>query len=298
VLIAFPSALVVEAIFNHRLSRTTQRRWLLPQNTCVTHLCSSRAGALWSEALVEAGLTEQSVSSWAKRVPKLPRTWVEKVTQLNHTKLHNINFVGKVQGVKRREWVVNFARRNFGPDDFFRATTPAELLQAYQPLGAFDHTIDGAKETGWHEDLSEMAYRSFFDEEYYQVLSSSNFTLCPGGGRPFSIRFYEAILAGSIPVIFSEEADLAPVCSLDSELARQDSSPSPTPSDASAPTQQIPSFPCPGQALREIGYRYHIVNSHDPLEYREEWAKGNLELFMKYQTFISGDNVPPGVTEQ
>lgn len=238
------------------------------------------------------------MSSWAKRVPKLPHEWVERVTQLNRTKLHNINFVGKVQGVKRREWVVDFANRSFGPDDFFRVTTQAELLQAYQPLGTFDHTLDRAKEAAWNDGLSESAYESFFDEEYFQVMSSSNFSLCPGGGRPFSMRFYEAILAGSIPVILSEEADLAPVCSLDDELARQGSSRSLALSDSSTSTQQIPAFPCPGQALREIGYKYHIVNSHKPLKYREDWVKGNLELFMKYQTFMSGDNVPPGAAEQ
>lgn len=179
------------------------------------HLCSTRAHALWSEALTEAGLTEQSVSSFAKRVPKLPHAWVERVTQLNHTKLHNFNFVGEMLGVKRREWVIDFAKSSFGSDDYFRATTPDYLLQGYQPLGTFDHTIEGATESAWHDNISEAAYQTFFDEGYFQIMASSNFTLTPGGGRPYSMRFYEAILAGSIPVISSEEEDLAPNCKVD-----------------------------------------------------------------------------------
>merc|ERR1719436_433333 len=89
---------------------------------------------------------------------------------------------------------------------------------------------------------------------YFQVLSHSNFTICPGGDREWSMRFYEAILAKSIPVIHNFEDDMSD---------------------------------CRFEEVRWIGYHYLTLDM--PLVYHPEWADQNLRLFLKYQTFIFGD---------
>jgi len=45
-------------------------------------------------------------------------------------------------------------------------------------------------------------------EEYDNVLSRSLFTLCPSGSGPNSIRFWEALMFGSIPVLLSDKLHL------------------------------------------------------------------------------------------
>ncbi|HEY4247090.1 MAG TPA: exostosin family protein [Lacunisphaera sp.] len=40
-----------------------------------------------------------------------------------------------------------------------------------------------------------------WDEEYFRILASSQFVLCPGGDYPWSYRFFESILCGAIPII-------------------------------------------------------------------------------------------------
>merc|ERR1719343_1747679 len=90
----------------------------------------------------------------------------------------------------RRSWALEFARRNFSGKDFFKVTD-ASFCDGYQePIGSFDRS------------LSSEAL-----EPYFEVLGASNFTLCPGGDEPWSMRAYEAAGAGSLPVILSRDSD-------------------------------------------------------------------------------------------
>merc|ERR1719464_393263 len=47
--------------------------------------------------------------------------------------------------------------------------------------------------------------------------------------------------------------------------------------------------------LKQIGYTYAKAGHHDNLEYNQEDVDRNFQLFIKYQTFINGDNAPEGV---
>ncbi len=42
-----------------------------------------------------------------------------------------------------------------------------------------------------------------WDHEYYQILSDSEFVLCPNGDYIWTYRFFEAILCGAIPIVES-----------------------------------------------------------------------------------------------
>jgi hypothetical protein len=56
-----------------------------------------------------------------------------------------------------------------------------------------------------HQDLFEEEKRK---KEYIKAIEESDFTLCPTGSGPNSIRIYESLCLGSIPVILSEDLDL------------------------------------------------------------------------------------------
>ena len=70
----------------------------------------------------------------------------------------------------------------------------------WQRLGAFDHSAT-------HAGVFPKAHKSgdpgkyAFDAAYYGLLGSADATLCPAGDMPWSMRFYEAIMARSIPVL-------------------------------------------------------------------------------------------------
>lgn len=47
--------------------------------------------------------------------------------------------------------------------------------------------------------------RQHDQEEYKDILARSRFSLCPRGTGPSTVRFWESLQAGAIPVLFSEE---------------------------------------------------------------------------------------------
>jgi len=231
----------------------------------------------------EAGLKPENVTDWGWTVPKLPMTWIERVTKLNHTKLYGTSFVGRAENLNpRRERAIVFVHQNFGEDDYFKATDTG--LVDYSPIGTFDHTLEQTTWNQLEEENMSGSYGVYFDEDYFQVMASSNFTLCPGGDRPNSLRFYEAIMAGSIPVIFNHASDMSSNCGINAwELVDP---------ELHANLEAYETWPCWSAAVNDIGYKYYELDAGDKPVYREDWVRENLELFLRYQTFLFGDNVP------
>lgn len=64
----------------------------------------------------------------------------------------------------------------------------------------------------WHFDKAVYKNDIKIDEEklenYNNLLLNSRFSLCPSGSGPNSIRFWESLAAGSIPVLLSDKLDL------------------------------------------------------------------------------------------
>jgi len=226
-----------------------------------------RESLLWWEALREASLNSSNVSEFGRSVGKVPASWVAKIQQMSKAKTFRYNFQGSIfsKDVKKwRGWVRNFTRDQFGPADYLRYT---DAPDEYEALGSFDRTRTG----GGFRPKSHLKNSTLFksmSDEYYELMAASNFTLCPRGDRAFSYRFYEAALTRSIPIVSSFDFDLAPrvLCGI---------------------KRFVP------QGLRCIGYHYYSLNESEPLVYREDWAEENYRLFIRYQTFLEGDNVPP-----
>lgn len=223
---------------------------------------------LWTKAAEEEGIDPFSVSMFGANVPKFPRSMVESILAWNSTKTRSYNFMGTVNSQpgwpskkhKRRKWVFGFAADNFGPDDFLNAM---DVKPGYTPLGQFDQSERGATT----EELLGHALGS------YEVMAQSNFTLCPGGDETWSKRVYQAVLAGSLPLINHRGDDWGPRgimfgTSIGGTLA----------------------------AVFDL-YKYVTVGELPAVGYREDWVMENRRNFIKYQTFMEGDNIPPNYQE-
>lgn len=60
----------------------------------------------------------------------------------------------------------------------------------------------------------------YFSNEYMDVLSRSRFALCPRGTGPSTIRFWEALQAGAIPVLIADDMSLPAEVDWDSVIVR------------------------------------------------------------------------------
>jgi len=223
-------------------------------------------------ALEEAKLDAKNISTFGCNVPKVPWSWVQRIEAMDHTKKYGFNFMGahawtvdlpgfaRTPQFKNRDWAIEFAKANFTDSDYLKIT---DIDEEYQPLGAWDYSSTDSVEVRAAHGLTGDDYDEYqrtFDENFFAVMSASNFTLAPGGDMPWSMRFYEAIAARSIPVINKVIFD------------------------ASADNLW---------ALWEIPYKYYIKDSGDELVYRQDWADYNFDLFVRYQTFQEGDLQPP-----
>lgn len=102
----------------------------------------------------------------------------------------------------------------------YRDNSRLELFEAAKAYGSDDVLVDLGKE--WHfnkivyeeqvlnksvstEHLDEHQQKTF---RYNNILSNSKFSLCPEGAGPNTLRLWESIAVGSIPIIFSDDVSI------------------------------------------------------------------------------------------
>lgn len=208
--------------------------------------------------------------------PKYPRSWLNEADKLNHTKVYRINFQGKLAGgivtrneTEERAFVPEFAKQFFGENDYYLATRvpgwtdedpSGKRNTNYVALGVFDHSLDEAPPPKTIEISPGLA----LDERYMETLAQSNFSLCPAGDKPFTVRFFEAAAVGTICILKD-------------------------PSHAGGMEEP--------EDTQKIPWRFYLLNDimKDPssLIYRDDWVQENRENFEKYHTYLKGDNYPP-----
>mmetsp|Transcript_14717 Transcript_14717/g.46305 ORF Transcript_14717/g.46305 Transcript_14717/m.46305 type:complete len:329 (+) Transcript_14717:38-1024(+) len=196
------------------------------------------------------------VSGFGQAIQKVPKAFVERIGELDHTKRRQFNFVGSMDyqhpsRKERRQWIFPFAQTHFRDGDLLRLTD-ARASQDYEPLGPYDVSLT-PRNSGGNESSGSNPY---FDTAYFATLASSNFTLCPSGDRGWSVRVWEAAAAGTLCVIRS----------LDLDVNGND-------------------------VLCRMPFKFYTNKSS--LQYSQEVADYNYRMFIKYQTFLEGDNVPP-----
>ena len=132
------------------------------------------------------------MSSTAIRLGLLfPRKLINRVHGLADTlgKSLDFNFMGLI--TPQRAWVYAF-------DSYSRLSKEKQLRSEAVSVHSRTSLV--------RQSLKGRNSRKYlFDFEYFSILATSRFTLCPIGDFKWSYRFFEAIMAMSIPVLSSAE---------------------------------------------------------------------------------------------
>lgn len=113
-------------------------------------------------------------------------------------------FIGSIQSNRSaRQWVIEFAKQHFTEHSLFINTDKGEWVS----LGVFDKTYlqEGYSPKSEEDTQSRSTQFRIIDDNkmYFESLASSKFSLCPAGDQPWSFRFYETLMCGSIPIVES-----------------------------------------------------------------------------------------------
>ncbi|MFZ6004098.1 MAG: exostosin domain-containing protein [Actinomycetota bacterium] len=159
-----------------------------------------RSQLLIAQAYAEEGLPCPDIDEQHQPIRLLyPRSFVEAVDEMPAEKVHDLCFVGglyRSETFANRRWILDYARRHFTDRSYLLITDGGGH---HERLGSYDAT--GIEPDVFIPKETPQADRAFFHRHYFQVLRSSEFTLCPAGDLPWSMRFFEAILCRSIPIV-------------------------------------------------------------------------------------------------
>lgn len=204
-----------------------------------------------------------AISDFGKKVPKLPRSMVEPILQMYRKKTIRYLFTGRFYVENpNREWVALFVNKTFSnkSNDYFRALDSWDYSKntARDLVGPYDYSQN---QTGGFSsnDCGGKCLDTVMELSYWDTMKQSQFVLCPGMSGAYSLRFYEAMLTKTIPVINAYETDW----------------------ETRGTTIM----------MKKIGYGNKMAKDA-PHSYDEEMADLNLKKFIRYQTWLDGDNDP------
>lgn len=222
---------------------------------------SPRLRLLWRQSHREAGTAEIDIPRHRSHPAFIytQRLLSTESIRLDTTNHEILTLVAPYILIKKteqaRQWLLKFAQENFTSRSYFKVTDkkatqnkPNSSNSAnHQLLGDFDFTFS---QSGFVPKESPIATRGYFDEDFFRIMCESEFTLCPAGDAPWSMRFYEAILCKSIPIL------------------------------------ETPAHAGRNIAEYNIGYKYYLATDSEK-PFRKDWADDNYNKFIKYQTLIS-----------
>lgn len=90
----------------------------------------------------------------------------------------------------------------------FEDIDQTDLLVIKREGWHFDRAVYNQQIAGVEPDRARLVLEETYKQEYLQAIRDSTFTLCPTGSGPNSIRIYEALCLGSIPVILTRDLAL------------------------------------------------------------------------------------------
>jgi hypothetical protein len=207
------------------------------------------------KTLSEKNITNIKIENIPQEYAIFPQSFCDTVSNMGEIKTIDFNFHGSVGAnecqAANRVWIFDFISKHFTNSSFYVNTI---LKKNHIPIGVFDYSAEFGSLT-W----VSTKVRAIFDTNYFSNLKKSKFCLCPAGDRPWSIRFYEALLCKAIPIVkYSWES---------------------------------------WRSLEEskLDYKFYFADDKEFI-YREDWAEHNYTLFMKYHTLdgiISRSPGPP-----
>ena len=107
------------------------------------------------------------------------------------------SFLGQTSQVNVRQKLLNIKHH------------PNSIVKDIGVAWHFDQFVYSNKQNNRYE-LNETDSSRKRTEDYNKLLLNSEFSLCPAGTGPNSIRFWESLAVGSIPVIISDFMELPP----------------------------------------------------------------------------------------
>uniref|UniRef100_A0A6C0LYQ4 Exostosin GT47 domain-containing protein n=1 Tax=viral metagenome TaxID=1070528 RepID=A0A6C0LYQ4_9ZZZZ len=106
------------------------------------------------------------------------------------------------QGAYRERWYLTDVRKRI-----FEMKHPENTYINYIGQWHFENIVYNKKQNNKGElNIDDKHIKN--KEEYNQLLLKSRFTLCPSGSGPNSIRFWESLAVGSIPILLADTLDL------------------------------------------------------------------------------------------
>lgn len=196
------------------------------------------------EAFQEIGI-RKNLEEIDKRYAIYPKRFYKTVEKFDQRKTIDFCFIGAFQidaaTFARRSWIVPFIKNHFNERSYLQFTDRSTKAN-HKTLGIYDYTL---LRNGFVPKEVEVQSRNYFDEHYFRTMCLSKFTLCPGGDQNWSMRFYEALMCKSIPILLDRA-----------------------------------SFRSKFEA--RLPYKYFVVG--EGIEYVSDWAECNYETFLKYHT--------------
>ena len=175
-----------------------------------------------------------------------PKRFYKTIAGFDCTKTVDYCFIGGFNIDKKtednRKWILGFIANNFTESSYLQFTDK-NTKKDYVVKGYFDHTL---KKTGFVPKEHPVEVRNMFDENYFKMMTKSKFTLCPAGDKIWSMRFYEALMCRSIPVVESVNETFR---------SREES---------------------------KLDYKYYLTT--DRIIYRDDWVENNYRIFLKHHT--------------
>ena len=147
-----------------------------------------------------------------------------------------------------RSWIIDFINNKFN-DDCYLQFTDKKTKENYVEKGLFDFTL---KTNGFVPKEVKKNKRNYLDTNYYKKINQSQFTLCPAGDSFYSMRFLEAIMCRSIPIVLSYDE----------------------------------TFRSKKESL--LGYKYYLANEEHI--FRQDWIDENYRIFINNHTFKFKNN--------
>ena len=169
-------------------------------------------------------------------------------------KKYDFCFVGglntDLETTKNRKWILRFIMKHFSQQSYLQFTDRGTKIN-HKKMGPFDYTL---LKNGFVPKYEKKDNKNLFDQNYFDILSKSKFCLCPAGDKIYSMRFYEALMCGSIPVVKIMDESFR------------------------------------SKAESKLDYKFYCISNMEKTDkfiYKEDWARHNYEIFLNYHTLNS-----------
>ena len=272
---------------------------------CVHNL---HGGLKTKEDLAKPDAAEEAAHGVRDRKLMYPRSQIEAARYYASTSTRDVdvNFIGRLDrqpgvnlvnhalrddfdprdfatriATRMRLWLLPFVRTWFS-DTSLLVDTSVRDAAGYERLGPYDASVEADGSIAGFRPMNEKfsnrvnvanvtrhtCRKATCDPTYYEKLARSRFTLAPAGDMPWSLRFFEAIMAGSIPILTNQR-----------HAGRNHDE-------------------------RALGYKYLLVSEYvarrkrfpGAAPYCEAWAAHNLAIFLEHQSYIEDPaTIEPGV---